>query len=52
MYKNKRKTKIKAGLLLNRAGTLLTEDTKKAYVPKASFVLVFTDKTSPQKSQT
>lgn len=52
IYKYKRKNKVKVGLLLNRAGTLLTEDTKKADVLKASFVSTFTDKTSPQKSLT
>lgn len=38
------------GRLLNRAGTLVREDTKKADILNASFVFVFTEKTSPQVS--
>lgn len=40
------------GLLLNGAGTLVTEDTEKANVLNAFFVSVFTYKTSPQESLT
>lgn len=47
---NKKKRKDNMGLLLNKGGTLVTEDIEKAVLSTA-FALVFTGKTSPQGSR-
>ncbi|KAJ7423074.1 rna-directed dna polymerase from mobile element jockey-like [Pitangus sulphuratus] len=47
---SKWKTRENVGLLLNEVSALVMKDTEKLL--NATFVSVFTDKTSPQKSQT
>ncbi|GAB0178125.1 mitochondrial enolase superfamily member 1 [Grus japonensis] len=49
---SKRKTRENVGLLLNKVGALVTEDTEKAELLNAAFASVFTAKAGPQESQT
>lgn len=45
----KRKTRETVGLLLNRAGTLATEDTEKAEILNTFFASVFNGKGQPSR---
>ena len=47
---SKRKTRENVGLLLNRAGALVTKSMEKAQVLKGFFTSVFTDKIGLQES--
>jgi len=47
---SKRKTRENVGLLLNKMGGLVTEDTEKMKLLNFLFGLVFTAKTAPQES--